>query len=61
MLTYIYICLYLIKGKFEDLVPNEKIVQTWRYKQWPSGHYSKVTMDLIQKVNLLSESTFMCI
>lgn len=39
-----------ITGKFEELVPNEKMVQTWRYKQWPSGHYSHVTMDFIQKV-----------
>jgi len=38
-----------IAGKFEELVPNEKIVQTWRYKQWPSGHFSHVTMDLVQK------------
>lgn len=39
-----------ITGKFEELVPNEKIVQTWRYKQWPSGHYSHVTINFIQKV-----------
>lgn len=40
-----------ITGKFEELIPNEKIVQTWRYKQWPSGHYSQVVMEFIQKVN----------
>lgn len=39
-----------ITGKFEELVPNEKIVQTWRYKQWPSGHFSQVTMTFVQKV-----------
>lgn len=39
-----------VSGKFEELVPNEKIVQTWRYKQWPSGHYSKVIMEFQQKV-----------
>lgn len=39
-----------ITGKFEELVPDEKIVQTWRYKQWPSGHYSQVTITLNQKV-----------
>lgn len=39
-----------ITGKFEELVPNEKIVQLWRYKQWPSGHYSQVTMNFVQKV-----------
>lgn len=40
-----------IIGKFEELVPNEKIVKTWRYKQWPSGHYSHVTIDFVQKVS----------
>lgn len=40
-----------ISGKFEELVPNEKIVQTWRYKQWPSGHFSQVTIKLEQKVS----------
>lgn len=40
-----------IIGKFEELVPNEKIVQTWRYKQWPTGHYSQVTIKFVQKVN----------
>lgn len=40
-----------ITGKFEELVPNEKIVQTWRYKQWPSGHFSQVTIKLEQKVS----------
>lgn len=39
-----------VSGKFEELVPNEKIAQTWRYKQWPSGHYSKVIMEFQQKV-----------
>lgn len=40
-----------ITGKFEELVPNEKIVQSWRYKQWPSGHYSQVTIKINQKVS----------
>uniref|UniRef100_A0A182MLW4 Activator of Hsp90 ATPase AHSA1-like N-terminal domain-containing protein n=1 Tax=Anopheles culicifacies TaxID=139723 RepID=A0A182MLW4_9DIPT len=35
-----------VSGKFEEIVPNKKIVQTWRYKEWPSGHYSSVTMEL---------------
>uniref|UniRef100_A0A182K5S0 Activator of Hsp90 ATPase AHSA1-like N-terminal domain-containing protein n=1 Tax=Anopheles christyi TaxID=43041 RepID=A0A182K5S0_9DIPT len=38
-----------ISGKFEEIVQNKKIVQTWRYKQWPSGHYSTVTMELEEK------------
>lgn len=41
-----------ITGKFEELVRNEKIVQTWRYKQWPSGHYSQVTLEFVQKVSI---------
>lgn len=40
-----------ITGKFEELIPNEKIVQSWRYKQWPAGHFSRVTIKLDQKVN----------
>lgn len=40
-----------ITGKFEELAPNEKIVQTWRYKQWPSGHFSTVTITFDQKVS----------
>lgn len=40
-----------ITGKFEELVRNEKIVQSWRYKQWPSGHYSQVTLQFTQKVS----------
>uniref|UniRef100_A0A336LKJ5 CSON009954 protein n=1 Tax=Culicoides sonorensis TaxID=179676 RepID=A0A336LKJ5_CULSO len=35
-----------ISGKFEDLIPHNKITQTWRYKQWPSGHFSHVTLEL---------------
>jgi activator of HSP90 ATPase len=29
-----------------ELVPDEKIVQTWRAGDWPEGHYSKVTFTL---------------
>ncbi|KAJ8948245.1 hypothetical protein NQ318_013233 [Aromia moschata] len=38
-----------IEGKFEELVPGKKIVKQWRYKQWPNGHYSKVTLNIDQK------------
>lgn len=38
-----------ISGKFQELIPNEKIVQLWRYKQWPEGHYSTVTLQINQK------------
>ncbi|XP_050079622.1 activator of 90 kDa heat shock protein ATPase homolog 1 [Anopheles maculipalpis] len=39
-----------ISGKFVEIVPNKKIVQTWRYKEWPSGHYSTVTIELEEEV-----------
>ena len=29
-----------------ELVPDKKIVQTWRASDWPEGHYSKVTFSL---------------
>lgn len=29
-----------------ELVPDEKIVQTWRASDWPVGTYSKVTFSL---------------
>ena len=32
-----------IEGEQLELVPDEKIVQTWRYEDWPKGHYSKAT------------------
>ena len=35
-----------IEGKNLELVPNEKIVQSWRGSDWPEGHFSKVTFVL---------------
>lgn len=32
-------------------VPNETISQQWRFKSWPDGHYSTVTMKLSQDLN----------
>jgi len=29
-----------------ELVPDEKIVQTWRASDWPEGNYSRVTFSL---------------
>jgi len=37
-----------ITGTFEVVEPNKKIVQKWRSKSWPSGHYSEVTLDFQQ-------------
>jgi activator of HSP90 ATPase len=36
-----------IEGKNLELVPDQKIVQTWRYSDWPAGHYSTVTFALV--------------
>ncbi|CAG8477066.1 4419_t:CDS:2 [Acaulospora morrowiae] len=37
-----------ITGTIVELVPNEKIVQTWRLKTWPEGHFSTVTLKFEQ-------------
>lgn len=44
-----------ISGKFLDIAPN-KITQSWRYKQWPSGHFSNVEMEFIEKVKIFLKS-----
>ena len=31
------------EGTNLELIPDRKIVQTWRASDWPEGHYSKVT------------------
>jgi activator of HSP90 ATPase len=33
-------------GKNVELVPDAKIVQTWRASDWPDGHYSMLTITL---------------
>lgn len=35
-----------ISGEFRELSPPNKIVQYWRYKQWPDQHYSEVTFNI---------------
>lgn len=37
-----------IHGDFVELTPS-KITQNWRCKQWPSGHFSKVTLEINEK------------
>jgi len=32
-----------IEGVNLELVPDEKIVQSWRYEDWPAGQFSKAT------------------
>ena len=34
------------EGENLELVPDRKIVQTWRGSDWPEGHYSKATFTL---------------
>ncbi|KAJ3091420.1 hypothetical protein HK100_007181 [Physocladia obscura] len=35
-----------VTGKILELVPNKRIVQTWRLKTWPANHFSTVTLFL---------------
>jgi activator of HSP90 ATPase len=35
-----------IEGNNLELEPDKKIVQTWRYSDWPEGHYSTATFAL---------------
>jgi len=38
-----------ITGEFVEFVPNEKIVQKWRMKSWPTGVESQVTLTFKQE------------
>lgn len=35
-----------LEGINLELVPDEKIVQSWRLNDWPVGHYSRATFSL---------------
>lgn len=35
-----------IEGVNLELVPDKKIVQSWRYSDWPQNHYSTATFTL---------------
>jgi uncharacterized protein YndB with AHSA1/START domain len=35
-----------ISGKNLELVPDHRIVQSWRASDWPEGYFSQVTFDL---------------
>ncbi len=35
-----------LEGTNLELVPDTKIVQSWRSSDWPEGHYSKVAFSL---------------
>ncbi len=34
------------EGKNIELVPNEKIVQSWRASDWPENHFSEIIFEL---------------
>ena len=36
----------ILIDKVLELVPNKKIVQSWRASDWVGGHYSQVTFEL---------------
>lgn len=40
------------EGVSVELVPDKKIVQTWRASDWPEGHYSQVTF-LLKEVKMV--------
>ena len=35
-----------IEGKNIELIRDKKIIQSWRYEDWPKGHYSTITLVL---------------
>ncbi len=35
-----------IEGTNLELTPDQKIVQSWRARDWPEGHFSRVTYSL---------------
>ena len=37
-----------VSGQFIEVVPFTKIVQKWRLKGWPAGHFSDVTIEIRQ-------------
>jgi activator of HSP90 ATPase len=37
-----------IEGENLEIVPDEKIVQTWRYDDWPKGHYSRASFSFTE-------------
>lgn len=37
-----------ISGEIISVVPNKKIEQKWRLRDWPEGHFSTVTIELEQ-------------
>src|SRR4030042_5897438 len=46
-----------IEGVNLELVPDLKIVQSWRYNDWPEGHYSTATF-LLEESKGATKLTF---
>ncbi|MBM3183468.1 MAG: hypothetical protein FJZ83_05470 [Chloroflexi bacterium] len=46
-----------IEGVNLELMPDEKIVQSWRANDWPEGHYSRVSF-LLKKLDKGTQLTF---
>jgi len=46
-----------IEGVNLELVPDQKIVQSWRYGDWPEGHYSEATF-LLEEIKGGTQLTF---
>lgn len=47
-----------ISGYTLELKPNERIIQAWRGRDWPDGHYSIVTFALAGKPGGKTELRF---
>ena len=46
-----------VTGYFTSLKTNEEIKQKWRFKSWPEGHYSDVTLSISEK----EDHTLVCL
>jgi activator of HSP90 ATPase len=46
-----------IEGVNLELVPGRKIIQSWRYSDWPEGHYSQATF-LLEEIKGGTQLTF---
>ena len=38
-----------VSGTFTSLIPDQEIRQKWRFKSWPSGHYSDVCIRMEER------------
>lgn len=37
-----------VMGEYLELAPPTKVVQSWRLREWPAGHYSKLNIEFDQ-------------